>query len=91
MGLAGTSEFRDSTYVDGAGANEAIQSEVLTCFAIFELACCCNTDVSAAFKMSEVERLRALDGKSEFFITVTGSNQVKFFKVKEKFFKSLFN
>jgi hypothetical protein len=46
---------------------------------------------SAAFMMSDVERLRASDGKSEFYITVTGSNQVKFFKVKEKFFRQLFS
>jgi len=45
---------------------------------------------NAAFMMTDVERLRALDGKSEFFITVTGSNQNKFFKVKEKFFNTLF-
>jgi hypothetical protein len=45
---------------------------------------------NAAFMMSDVERLRALDGKREFFITVTGSNQIKFFKVKEKFFNTLF-
>jgi hypothetical protein len=49
------------------------------------------SSANAAFLMSEVERLRALDGKGEFFITVTGSNQNKFFKVKQKFFKTLFN
>jgi hypothetical protein len=41
--------------------------------------------------MADVERLRAADGKGEFFITVTGSTQVKFFRVKERFFKTLFN
>ena len=49
------------------------------------------SSANAAFLMSDVERLRALDSKGEFFITVTGSNQNKFFKVKQKFFKMLFN
>ncbi len=44
----------------------------------------------AAFKMEDVERLRRMDKKGEFFIVVVGDNQNKFFKIKERFFKRLF-
>ena len=45
----------------------------------------------AAFMMSDVAKLRASDGKGEFFVVVAGSNQNKYFRVKERFFKALFN
>ena len=48
-----------------------------------------NTAI-ASFNMDDVEKLRALDGKGEFFIAVTGERQNKFFRVKQRFFKSLF-
>ena len=48
------------------------------------------SSASAAFYMTDVDRLRAADGKGEFFITVTGSRQNKFFRVKERFFRTLF-
>ncbi len=44
----------------------------------------------ASFLMPDVERLRGQDSKREFYITVTGSTQIKFFKVKEKHFSALF-
>lgn len=40
---------------------------------------------AASFLMADVERLRAMDPKSEFFVVVVGDNQNKFFKVKSKF------
>ena len=49
------------------------------------------SNASASFMMSDVAAIRASDIKGEFFITVTGSNQNKFFRVKERFFKTLFN
>jgi hypothetical protein len=49
------------------------------------------SNAHAAFVMSDVDALRASDGKHEFFITVTGDRQNKFFRVKERFFKTLFN
>jgi hypothetical protein len=45
----------------------------------------------AAFLMSDVESIRASDTHQEFFITVTGARQNKWFRVKERFFKTLFN
>jgi hypothetical protein len=45
----------------------------------------------AAFLMSDVESIRASDTNQEFFITVTGDRQNKWFRVKARFFKTLFN
>jgi hypothetical protein len=45
---------------------------------------------SASFRMSDVQRLRASDPKSEFFVVVVGDRKNKFFKVKAKDFKTLF-
>ena len=39
--------------------------------------------------MSDLNKLRASDAKGEFFVAVTGERQNKFFRVKERFFKSL--
>ena len=49
------------------------------------------TTASADFLMSDVDKLRASDSKHEFFIVVVGDNQNKFFKVKSRDFKKLFN
>jgi hypothetical protein len=40
---------------------------------------------AATFLMADVEHLRAIDPKGEFFVVVVGDNQNKFFKVKSKF------
>jgi hypothetical protein len=40
---------------------------------------------AATFLMADVEHLRAIDPKNEFFVVVVGDNQNKFFKVKSKF------
>jgi hypothetical protein len=44
----------------------------------------------AAFRMTDVDSLRALDPKGEFFIVVVGDKQNKYFKVKRKHFQALF-
>jgi hypothetical protein len=44
-----------------------------------------------AFLMSDVATLRGSDPKQEFFIAVTGDRQNKFFRVKQRFFKQLFD
>jgi hypothetical protein len=43
------------------------------------------TSAGATFSMADVERIRATDVKSEFFIVVVGDKSNKFFKVKERF------
>ena len=48
------------------------------------------TKAEVVFAMSDVDRLRAEDKNSEFFIVVVGDNQNKFFKVKSRMFKQLF-
>ena len=45
---------------------------------------------AAAFRMSDVDRLRASDSKKEFFVVVVGDRQNKYFKVKRKDFRVLF-
>ena len=44
-----------------------------------------SSNASAAFMMSDVDRLRASDSKGEFFIIVTGVGKDKSFRVKERF------
>jgi hypothetical protein len=44
-----------------------------------------------AFLMSDVAALQESDPKQEFFIAVTGDRQNKFFRVKQRFFKQLFD
>lgn len=45
---------------------------------------------SSAFSMNDVNRIRDMDRKNEFFVVVVGDKQNKFFKVKQRDFKELF-
>jgi hypothetical protein len=43
------------------------------------------TSAGATFNMADVERIRAMDVKGEFFVVVVGDKSNKFFKIKERF------